>query len=86
VLAGVAIIVLAVLISAVTFGAYGWGLFVMMPFLVGMSTGYLANRKQLSAPGRTLIVVLSALSPLASGGTRLTVEADHVLRVDPALY
>ncbi len=43
VIAGTAIIVLAVLISAVTFGAYGWGLFVMTPFLVGAVTGYLLN-------------------------------------------
>lgn len=42
-IAGTAIIVLAVLISAVTFGAYGWGLFVMTPFLVGAVTGYLLN-------------------------------------------
>jgi hypothetical protein len=37
-LAGTSIIVLAVLVSAVTFGAYGWGLFVMTPFLVGITT------------------------------------------------
>lgn len=42
-LAGVAVIVFAVLISAVTFGAYGWGLFVMTPFVVGTTTGYLIN-------------------------------------------
>jgi len=45
-LAGIAIVVLAVLISAVTFGAYGWGLFVMSPFAVGIATGFLVNRRQ----------------------------------------
>lgn len=61
VLAGMAIIVVAVLISALTFGAYGWGLFVMTPFLVGLTTAYLANRSVALKPGRTLpLVLLSA--------------------------
>jgi uncharacterized protein YndB with AHSA1/START domain len=60
VLAGVAIIVLAVLVSAMTFGAYGWGLFVMTPFLVGMTTGYLANRRRSMGFGRTSTLVLAA--------------------------
>lgn len=60
VLAGVAIIVLAVLVSAVTFGAYGWGLFVMTPLLVGITTGFLANRRNLMSLGRTMFVVLAA--------------------------
>lgn len=60
VLAGVAIIVIAVLISAVTFGAYGWSLFVMTPFLVGITTAYLANRSLALAPGRTFALVMAA--------------------------
>jgi hypothetical protein len=60
VLAGVAIIVLAVLVSAVTFGAYGWGLFVMTPFLVGLTTAYLANRESPLPPGKTIGLVMSA--------------------------
>jgi hypothetical protein len=60
VLAGVAIIVLAVLISAVTFGAYGWSLFVMTPFLVGITTAYLANRSVALASGRTSGLVMAA--------------------------
>lgn len=60
VLAGVAIIVLAVLISAVTFGAYGWGLFVMTPFLVGITTGFLANRRRSMSFGQTSMLVLGA--------------------------
>jgi hypothetical protein len=66
-LAGVAIIVLAVLISAVTFGSYGWGLFVMTPFLAGLATAYLANREAALPPGRTFPLVLAstALGTLA---------------------
>ncbi len=60
VLAGVGIIVAAVLVSAVTFGAYGWGLFVMTPFLVGITTGYLANRGKSLGGGDTTMVVLGA--------------------------
>lgn len=60
VLAGVAIIVLAVLISAVTFGAYGWGLFVMTPFLVGTTTGFLANRRRSLSFGQTSMLVMGA--------------------------
>lgn len=60
VLAGVAIIVLAVLVSAVTFGAYGWGLFVMTPFLVGITTAYLANRQVALESGRTIVLVMIA--------------------------
>lgn len=60
VLAGVAIIVLAVLVSAVTFGTYGWGLFVMTPFLVGVTTAYLANRRVALEPGRTIALVMAA--------------------------
>ena len=62
VLAGVAIIVLAVLISAVTFGAYGWSLFVMTPFLVGITTAYLANRSVALTLGRTFGLVMAAVA------------------------
>ena len=54
VLAGAAIIVMAVLVSAVTFGAYGWGLFVLTPFLTGITTGYIANRRHELPAGRTV--------------------------------
>ncbi len=57
---GVAIIVLAVLVSAVTFGAYGWGLFVMTPFLVGVTTAYIANRTTPLHKRRTLPLVMAA--------------------------
>lgn len=60
VLAGVAIVVIAVLVSAMTFGTYGWGLFVLTPFLVGVTTGYLANRQVALETGRTTPLVLAA--------------------------
>ncbi|MEO5772817.1 MAG: hypothetical protein ABIQ32_01685 [Sphingomicrobium sp.] len=65
--AGVAIIVLAVLISAVTFGAYGWGLFVGTPLIVGLTTAYLANRRLLLSAGKTtnLVIAAAALGSLA---------------------
>lgn len=59
-LAGVAIVVLAVLVSAVSFGAYGWGLFVATPFLVGLTTGYLVNRDEEQGVGRTMKLCLAA--------------------------
>lgn len=60
VLAGMAIIVFAVLVSALTFGAYGWGLFVLTPLLVGFTTGYVANRSQLLSINQTVSMVLAA--------------------------
>jgi putative flippase GtrA len=62
VLAGTAIIVAAVLISAVTFGAYGWGLFILTPFMVGVTTAYIANRRlTLDHKQNTSVVLLAAL-------------------------
>jgi len=60
VLAGVAIIVAAVLVAALAMGSYGWSLFVSTPFLVGMTTGYLANRRLLLSWGATVRLVLAA--------------------------
>ncbi len=60
VLAGVAIIVAAVLVSALAMGSYGWSLFVSTPFLVGVTTGYLANRRLLLSWGATVRLVLAA--------------------------
>lgn len=72
VVAGVAIIVFAVLVSALTFGAYGWGLFVLTPFVVGVTTAYLANRKRLLTLGKTNLLVLGAA---ALGGFALMILA-----------
>jgi hypothetical protein len=60
-LSGVAIILLAVAVSAVIFRAYGWGLFVLTPFVVGITTGFLANRHEVQSMGKTNgLVLLSA--------------------------
>jgi hypothetical protein len=71
-LSGVAVIVLAVLVSAVTFGAYGYGLFLLTPLLVGITTAYLANRRHPLSAGDTNWLVLSAT---ALGGFSLIVLA-----------
>lgn len=60
-IAGIAIIVLAVLVSAVTFGAYGWGLFVMTPLLVGVTTSYLVNQCRDIGGAETARLVVAAL-------------------------
>lgn len=58
--AGMALIVLAVAVSGATMGAYGWGLFVLTPFLVGVITGYIVNRGPLRSRGETLVAVALA--------------------------
>lgn len=67
VLASVAIIVGAVLVSALTFGSYGWSLFVATPFLVGVTTGFLVNRRLLLSGRATarLVLIAAALGTAA---------------------
>jgi hypothetical protein len=60
VLAGVAILVAAVLLSALMLGAYGWGLFIATPFVVGMTTGFIVNRRAPQSGARTMSHVLAA--------------------------
>ncbi len=60
-LSGVAIILVAVAVSAIVFRAYGWGLFVLTPFVVGVTTGFLVNRQELQTTKATnALVLLSA--------------------------
>jgi prepilin signal peptidase PulO-like enzyme (type II secretory pathway) len=59
-LSGMTIIVGAVVVSASTFGAYGWGLFVMTPFLAGFTTGWFANRRADLSMGQTAGLVVAA--------------------------
>jgi hypothetical protein len=59
-LSGVLIILLAVAVSALIFGAYGWGLFVLTPFAVGLTTGFLVNRYELRSLRETNGLVLLA--------------------------
>ncbi|WP_447757601.1 SRPBCC family protein [Sphingopyxis fribergensis] len=57
---GMALIVLAVAVSAATLGAYGWGLFVMTPFLTGLITGFIVNRGRVRRRSETLAAVAAA--------------------------
>lgn len=60
-LSGVAIILLAVAVSALIFRTYGWGLFVLTPFVVGFTTGFIVNRQELQSMKATNgLVLLSA--------------------------
>jgi hypothetical protein len=60
-LSGVFIILLAVAVSTLVFGAYGWGVFVWTPFVVGFTTGFLVNRQEpLSSRATNRFVLLSA--------------------------
>lgn len=65
--AGTALIVAAVAVSALTMGAYGWGLFVATPFLVGLITGFLTNRGHLRSMAETFgaVAMAGALGTLA---------------------
>ncbi|ODT85323.1 SRPBCC family protein [Phenylobacterium sp. SCN 70-31] len=45
ILAGTGLMVFAVAASTLVFGAYGFGLFVLSPLLVGFATGFLVNRR-----------------------------------------
>ncbi len=57
---GMTIIVLAVLVSANALGAYGDGLFVATPLLVGFTTGYAVNLNQQRSASNTVGLVIFA--------------------------
>lgn len=60
-LTGVLIIVVMVALSTLVFRAYGWGLFVLTPIVVGFTTGFLVNRHELRSMRATNgLVLLSA--------------------------
>jgi uncharacterized membrane protein YhaH (DUF805 family) len=60
-LAGVGLTVVAVAIAALVFGSYGFGMFLVSPFAVGLTTGHLANRKIDIGARHTAFVVAGAL-------------------------
>lgn len=60
------------LVSAVTFGAYGAGLFLLTPLSVGLTTAYLANRRYPMTISDTSQLVISAA---ALGGLALVALA-----------
>ena len=67
-LAGVGLTLLAVAISTLVFGVYGYGLFVVSPFVIGAITAYFANRKTDIGGGPTARLVTGAT---ALGGLSL---------------
>jgi hypothetical protein len=74
VLAGAFLIVFGVFVSAVAFGAYGAGMFILTPFLVGVTTAYIANYKALLTSGRTFSLVIWALALSAAALLLLALE------------
>ncbi len=61
-MAGVVLSVLSVTLGALVFGSYGYVMFVATPFLVGLVTAMLANRRGEIGPGRTTALVTAALA------------------------
>jgi len=58
--------------GALIFGAYGFGMFVVSPFVIGAMAGYLANRRVDIGPLRTALVIVVAAG---FGGIALIVAA-----------
>ena len=70
--AGVGLTVFAVAVGALVFGAYGFGIFVVSPFMIGVTTGYFANRiADVGRFGTTKLV----LGALLLGGIALVLVA-----------
>jgi hypothetical protein len=65
--AGTVITVFAVAVGALVFGTYGFGMFVLTPFLIGAATAYFGNRRGDIGWRRTaaLVVAATALGSLA---------------------
>jgi uncharacterized membrane protein YhaH (DUF805 family) len=71
-LAGMALTLAAVALGAPVFGVYGFGLFVVSPFVIGAVTAYLANRKgDIGLRDTALVIALAAML----GGMALIVAA-----------
>src|SRR5690349_18365154 len=59
-LAGATFTVVSVALGALVFGAYGYGMFVLSPLMIGALTGYLANRERDIGFGNTGVLALGA--------------------------
>jgi hypothetical protein len=71
-IAGMAVTLFAVAVGALIFGAYGYGIFIATPVVIGITTGYLANRKgDVGATRTNQLVVLAAIL----GGLALVMTA-----------
>jgi uncharacterized membrane protein YhaH (DUF805 family) len=60
VLAGMALTLFAVAVGALVFGTYGYGMFVLSPFIIGVTTAYIANRKTDLGGSNTAHLVMAA--------------------------
>jgi hypothetical protein len=72
VLAAVTLALFAVGVGALLFGTYGYGMFVVSPFVIGAVTGYLANRRGDIGGGATARLVFVGTT---LGGIALIVAA-----------
>jgi len=72
VLAGVGLTLASVALGTLVFGTYGYALFMLTPFVIGVITGYLANRKGDIGDWPTALSVLAAI---ALGGIALVFVA-----------
>jgi hypothetical protein len=72
VLAGIGLTVSVVAVGALVFGSYGYGMFLVSPFIIGATTAYLANRRRDLGASRTVQLILIALM---LGGIALIVSA-----------
>ena len=61
-LAGAGLTVVAVAVGALMFGQYGYGMFVVSPFVIGLLTAYLANRDRDIGGVATIVVVVWAMT------------------------
>jgi uncharacterized membrane protein YhaH (DUF805 family) len=70
---GVGLTLASVAVGALIFGTYGYGMFVVSPFVVGGTTAYFGNRKQDIGGARTMALVAGsvALSGIALVGAAL---------------
>lgn len=72
VLVGIGATLATVMLSALVFGVYGYGLFLASPFVIGAATAYFANRNGDIGGGTTAQVVIIAL---LLGGISLVLAA-----------
>jgi uncharacterized membrane protein YhaH (DUF805 family) len=72
VVAGMGLMLFAVAVGTLVFGTYGYGVFLLTPFIVGATTGYFANRKGDAGESRTWMMVAGAT---ALGSIALVIAA-----------
>ena len=73
-LVATALSVAAVFVSAVVLRTYGYALFLASPFVIGLTTGYLGNRRGDTGPNQTWTLVLGGLTLGALALVGLAIE------------